>query len=127
MSARRGKSAAPGVGQRSDMKPKRRVKADGWAELLTRRQPNGLDEFTLTCAHSSARSEAIAEVFSPDIILGLAVFLRGTLPRDASNNLIQIVAVRTLLARLLHASAGCSCGQTPYEVAEQLLEEGGGQ
>lgn len=105
---------------------KRRVKAAGWTELLSRRQPNGTDEFTLTCAHSSARSEAIAEVFSPDIILGLAVFLRGTMP-GVSDYIIQIVVVRTLLARLLHAAAGCSCGKTPYEVVEQLREDGGGQ
>jgi len=100
------------------MKPKRRVKADGWAELLARPQPDGSTEFTLTCAHSAAKSETILTHFSQDLALGLALHHRATMPWNVSNVVIQICVLRTLLGRLLTEETGCECGLLPFEVAE---------
>src|SRR5450759_1922610 len=108
------------------MKAKRRVKAEGWAELLTREKPDGVDAFDLVCAHGAARSENVTAIFSWDTILGLALFYRGTMPADVSHYVIEICVIRTVLARLLHAETGCSCGGQPFEVVEPDPEDGGG-
>lgn len=99
----------------------------GWSEWIIRDQDDGTQEYSLVCAHGSARSETIRTHYSQDLVLGLWVYLNAVLPDETSETVLMLVLIQTLLGRLLEEEFGCQCGLKPLVFPEPAVPDGEGR
>jgi hypothetical protein len=83
--------------------------------------------WVMRCEHGEATSDEVALTFSRDLLVGCFLYWCQELPEEASTAIVSLVALRTLLGRLLELRFGCSCGLRPFALGELDPEGRGGR
>ena len=73
----------------------------------------GAWHWTMRCGHAEVTSAQAYLTFSKDLIESNWLFWAEDLPLTISDQAVSMIAMYSLLGRLLEVTAGCPCGLSP--------------